>query len=155
MMIENTIMLRSQLLRLMAATLIALGAGPAAANQDGIVLHDSVRLDADHLRVRLADVADLKGDVAIALGEQIVFQSRDLPTRPVTVNLSVIRQRLDDAGANLGLLALSGRECVIRWRSGAAPAETPAGEAKKTESAPVASAAAMPPIAPPFLGSSG
>ncbi len=147
MRIENTNPVRSRFLRLMVAALIALGQGSTATAQDEIILHGSVRLDADHLQVRLADVADLNGEAAIALGDQILFQSSGLPTRPVTVNLNAVRQRLVDAGANLGLLALSGRECVIRWRSGITPAETPA-PGGETKPAPADSAA----FASQFIG---
>lgn len=130
---------RSRLLRLMASILMALGAVSTAVAQDEIVLHGAVRLNADHLQVRLADVADLKGEVAVALGDQIVFQSSAQPMRPITVDLNAIRKRLNEAGANLGLLALSGHECVIRWRAGGAPVGTP-DEAGKTNSAPIDSA---------------
>ncbi|GEM_PF-4086919 len=90
------------------------------------MLRGSVRLDAGQLTVSLADVADLHGDVAQALGDNVVFEISTQPSRPVTVNLSVIRQRLNDSGANLGLLAISGRDCVIRWRAADGPGEAPA-----------------------------
>jgi len=124
----------------MVATLFSLGMASTAAAGDEIVLRGSVRLDADHLAVRLADIADLRGEAAMALGDQIVFQNSALPTRSVTVNLDAVRQRLDLVGANLGLLALSGRECVIRWRDGGAAVIATDG-ARETTTAPVDSAA--------------
>lgn len=136
---QHTSLVRFRLLRLMVIMLTSLGAVSTAAAQDEIILHGSVRLDADHLSVRLADVADLRGETATALGDQIVFQSSELPTRPVTVHLDAIRQRLGAVGANLGLLALSGRECVVRWHVGSAPAAAPDG-VRETRPAPIDSA---------------
>lgn len=124
--------------RLLIAVLLAtIALAGAAQAQDRIVLRGSVRLDAGQLTVSLADVAELQGDVAQALGDQVVFEISTQPSRPVTVNLSLIRQRLDDSGANLGLLALSGRDCVIRWRSSETPGEAPvnAGRAQPTPDA--------------------
>ncbi len=120
-----------------AAAVLACSGGALA--QDRILLRGSVRLDADRLAVSLADVAQLEGDVAQALGEAVVFEASEPPARPVTISLSEIRRRLDERGANLGLLALSGRDCVIRWR-GAEPAK-PAPAPQETVQAPAAATA--------------
>ncbi|MCC6907335.1 MAG: flagellar basal body P-ring formation protein FlgA [Phycisphaerales bacterium] len=124
------------------ATLLACGA--TALAQDRIVLRGSVRVDADQLAVSLADVAQLEGEVAEALGEAVVFEASAPPARPVTISLADVRRRLDERGANLGLLALSGRDCVIRWRSAEpvqpAPAQRPAAEARTAEAPTFAAA---------------
>lgn len=108
---------------LLIAALVVLGMTGVLRAQDGIVLRGSVRLNADQLQVRLADVADLHGSVAQALGASVVFETRSIPSRPVTIGVDVIRDRLVELEANLGLVALSGRDCVMRWRSPAAVAE--------------------------------
>ncbi len=111
------------------------GAAPAAAG-DGIALRGSVRLEADQLEIRLADVADLTGPIAQALGDCVVYETSSTPLRPVTIHVDSVRRRLDSQGANLGMLALSGRECVLRWRASAPPAEPVAGGKPVRQEAP-------------------
>lgn len=115
-------------LALLAALLAPAGAA-AAGGSDSIVLRPSVRLDADCLIVRLSDVADLAGPLAEALADSVVYEASAAPLRPVSLHVDALRRRLDGDGVNLGLVSLSGRECVMRWRAASSPppaAETPA-----------------------------
>lgn len=113
-------------LALLAALLAPAGAA-AAGGSDSIVLRPSVRLDADCLVVRLSDVADLAGPLAQALADSVVYEAPAAPLRPVSLHVDALRRRLDGDGVNLGLVSLSGRECVMRWRAAATPAP-PAAE---------------------------
>lgn len=113
------------------AALLAPAAGAAPGRSDSIDLRPSVRLDADCLVVRLSDVADLAGPLAQALADSVVYEAPAAPLRPVSLHVDALRRRLDADGVNLGLVSLSGRECVMRWRAASTP--PPAAE----KSAPV------------------
>ncbi len=130
------------LLLALLAALLAPAAGAAAARSDSIVLRPSVRLDAERLVVHLSDVADLAGPLAEALAGTVVYETTAPALRPVTLHVEALRRRLDADGVNLGLVSLSGRECVIRWRSLPRPEESPeAAPAPAEDSAPAEFAA--------------
>jgi len=128
----------SRSFRLLVVIVALSGFGDIARASDGVVLRGSVRLDADQLVVCLADVADLSGPIAETLGESIIYETDAAPLRPVTIHLDTIRHRLDADGANLGLLSLSGRECVIRWRAASAPVKPSGGNESVQEAKPAA-----------------
>lgn len=103
------------------AALLAPATGAAPGRSDSIDLRPSVRLDADCLVVRLSDVADLAGPLAQALADSVVYEAPAAPLRPVSLHVDALRRRLDGDGVNLGLVSLSGRECVMRWRAASTP----------------------------------
>jgi flagella basal body P-ring formation protein FlgA len=92
----------------------ALAAGVAAAG-DAIVLRASVRMPFSAGEVRLADVAELVGPAAEALGGVVIATMRD-DRAAVEVPVAEVRAILSESGANWSGLDLSGRSVVIRPR---------------------------------------
>jgi flagella basal body P-ring formation protein FlgA len=101
--------------------LLACGAALAAlpAQADTVSLKRSVRMPVDRTTLTLADVATLDGEAARALAHVVVFASAD-PTTLTRLEVPDVQAALEAAGANWGVLHLSGGAITIRPR----PAES-------------------------------
>lgn len=94
----------------LVAALVALS---AASRADTVVLKPSVRLDPTVREVRLADVAELDGPLALAHAQLLVAQ-RDDPARLLELTVADVRRALDGAGVHWGKVHLSGRRAIVR-----------------------------------------
>jgi len=95
-----------------------------AAHADTVLLKRSVRMPVDRKTLTLADIATLEGDTARSLAQVVVFESAD-PTTLVRLDVADVQAALEAAGANWGVLHLSGGAVTIRPR----PAESILGPA--------------------------
>src|SRR4051812_809657 len=86
--------------------------------QTTISLRPSAKLPEDARQVRLADIADLEGDVG-GLGDTLVLSSVAEQARPgwVKINIGAIRTALDAraGGVNWGRVSLRGASCTVRF----------------------------------------
>lgn len=101
---------------LVAAVACAAGFSPGALG-DTITLKRAVRMPVDRDYLILRDIASLSGADAEGLGEVIVLRSDD-PTALREIALTTIREALEDAGAHWGHVHLTGRDVIVRPRSG-------------------------------------
>lgn len=104
---------------------------------DSIALRSAVRLTHDDEHVRLADVADLDGEAAVALGD-VVLDSAPRTGEVLELSLAHVRAALDDAGVHWGTVHLSGRGVIVRASNGpgSSPrAMTPVSLEQKAEAA--------------------
>jgi flagella basal body P-ring formation protein FlgA len=108
--------LRRMLLLLLAALVMAFG---IAARADSVRLHDQVGVESS--TVTLAQVAELKGASAIALGD-VVLATLEEGRSECTITLDAIDAALDEAGVNWGLVSLRGFNTCKVTRLGPPPA---------------------------------
>ncbi len=84
-----------------------------ATRADTITLKPAIRCPQNASSIKLADIATLEGDDALALSDLVVAAA---PTSNSVLELSVreVRAKLDEAGIHWGRINLSGRSVVIR-----------------------------------------
>ncbi len=111
-----------------------LGSIPAFGAE--IALRPSARVPADRAVV-LADVADLSGDEAAALGQVEVRQAVGV-SRRASVDVREVRAALEANGVNWGKVTLRGASCeLVAWSPPApAPAPEPVRAEARNETAP-------------------
>jgi flagella basal body P-ring formation protein FlgA len=94
--------LRRMLLLLVGALVLAFG---IAAHADSVRLYDQAGIDTE--KVTLADVAELSGPLALALGEIELAMVTD-GRGEVEISLDEVESALDEAGVNWGQVSLRG-----------------------------------------------
>jgi flagella basal body P-ring formation protein FlgA len=101
-----------------ALALTAMLATTGVVNADEIILRGAVRLATDAETIRLADVAELRGDAATALAATVIAPP---PAAGDVVELGIeqIRAALTEAGAHWGRINLTGGRVIVRSRRGA------------------------------------
>ncbi|MHC5004464.1 MAG: flagellar basal body P-ring formation chaperone FlgA [Planctomycetota bacterium] len=124
---------------------LALAAAPAVA--DSVTLKSSVRLGPDARVVRLGDIAELDGPLALAHADLVVADREDTD-RLIELSIADVRRTLDDAAVHWGKVHLTGRRTVVR-PAPASLAETPQAMVPTTLVASTDPSAARPRTAGP------
>jgi flagella basal body P-ring formation protein FlgA len=93
-----------------------------AVGADTIALKAAARLGPRAEAVTLADIADLSGAEAIALGGLEIARLNSSEAGVIEIPIGAVRAKLDEAGAHWGRISLSGRSVIVRPARDAAAA---------------------------------
>jgi flagella basal body P-ring formation protein FlgA len=101
---------------LLVALLMSIASFESIGRMDGdsVRLREAVTIQDGQDEVLLSQVAVLNGPMAEAVGGVVVYtldSSRRITHR---LRIDVVRKAIADSGANLGLLAVSGSQCLLR-----------------------------------------
>ena len=103
------------------AVLICVVAVGIQVQADEIVLRGSVRLPRDANVVRMRDIAELTGPLAIKHADVVIGEA-PASDRPIEIEVRHVRAALDQAGVHWGKLQLNGSRVIVR------PAQRPAAQ---------------------------
>ncbi len=131
-------------------SLLLLGGAVCEVAGGTVKLQTSASISRDTAVVRLGDVAALEGENAIGMASLVVLDAVGIAARQsswVEVNIDAIRRAIEESGASMGRLAISGSRCLVRIE-GASPSDVPESTSASLpeRSASVIEAEALPTI---------